>query len=164
MFVADKVLVRVGFDDAKARLGSLARGDGLASASEAAYSGGVTGLVWPGTPESAPAGLRLAKVRSHDLVDSEDCAGLALRWEAIAPDGGLFPALDADIKLTKTGEQATLVTVTGTYRTAADFVAAGLDRMLLYPVAAATIRILAHRVADAISVLPLAWPDQEGRP
>jgi len=103
MFVADKVLVSVGFDDAKARLGSLARGDGLAGASEAAYSGGMTGLVWPGTPESTPAGLRLAKVRSHDLVDSEDCAGLALRWEAIAPGGGLFPALDADIKLTKTG-------------------------------------------------------------
>ena len=42
------------------------------------------------------AGLsRLAGVCVEDLADTEDCARIALRWEAIAADGKLFAALDA---------------------------------------------------------------------
>jgi hypothetical protein len=163
MFVADKMLVDASFETAGAGLMSLAEGDGLARASEAAYSEGMAGLHWRGAPESTPAEARLAGVRWHSLPESGEHAGLALRWEAIGPDGDLFPALDADIKLSRAGEHTTGLTVAGTYRPPATFVAAGLDRAILDPVATTTIRIFLHRVAEAISLLTLARPDGEER-
>jgi len=163
MFVADKVLIGVGFDAAKAGLASLAAGGGLVGASEAAYREGMTGLVWPTAPGPRPVKAGLAGVRFRDLAESNDGVGLALRWEAIGPDGGLFPVLDADIKLTWAGEHATVVTVAGTYRPPAQLAAAGLDRVIVHPVATETIRIFVLRVADAIGLLPQAWPDREGR-
>ena len=163
MFVADKVLVDASLDAAKAGLMSLAGGDGLASASEAAYGEGMAGLHWPGAPGSRQVKPRLAGVRCHNLPAGDEQAGLALRWEAIGPDGELFPALDADIKLTSAGEYATELAVAGTYRPPASFVAAGLDRAIVDPVATATIRIFLHRVAEAICLLLMARPDGDER-
>ena len=163
MFVADKMLVDASFDAASSGLMGLAEGDGLASASEAAYTEGMAGLHWPGAPESKPAEPRLAGVRCHSLPEGDEHVGLALRWEAIGPDGDLFPALDADIKVTWAGEHITELTVAGTYRPPATFVAAGLDRAIVDPVATTTVRIFLHRVAVAISPLTLARPDSEER-
>jgi hypothetical protein len=42
-----------------------------------------------------------------------DFASMAIRWEATGPGGALFPALDADLKLTPAGEQATMLAVRG---------------------------------------------------
>jgi hypothetical protein len=168
MFVADKMLVETSFDAASTGLISLAEGDGLASVSEAAYREGMAGLHWPGVPESKPVEPRLAGVRCHSLPESGEHVGLALRWEAIGPDGDLFPALDADIKLTRAGECTTELTVAGTYRPPATLMAAGLDRATVDPVATATIRSFLRRVAEAISLLTLARPDggerRQGQP
>jgi hypothetical protein len=43
-------------------------------------------------------------------------ARLCLRWEAIGPDGALYPALDADLTLASAGETITLLTLAGVYR------------------------------------------------
>jgi hypothetical protein len=163
MFVADKMLVDASFGAASAGLMRLAEGNGLASASAAAYGEGMAGLHWPGAPESKPDGPRLAGVRWHSLPESGEHVGLAVRWEAIGPDGDLFPALDADIKLTWAGDDTTELTVAGTYRPPVTFVAAGLDRAVVDPVATATIRIFLCRVAEAISLLTLAGRDGEER-
>jgi hypothetical protein len=161
MFVADKMLVDASFEAATAGLMSLVGGDGLARASEAAYSEGMAGVPWPGAPGPSPAEPRLARVRCHNLPDSGEHTGLALRWEAIGPDGDLFAALDADIMLTWAGEHATELSVAGTYRPPATFLAAGLDRAIVDPVATATISIFLHRVAEAICLLPPARPGGE---
>jgi hypothetical protein len=159
MFVAGKMLVDASFDAATAGLMSLASGDGLARASEAAYSEGMAGVPWLGAVGSRAVKPRLAGVRCHHLPESGEHRGLALRWEAIGPDGDLFAALDADIMLTSAGD-ATELSVAGTYRPPATFVAAGLDRAIVDPVATATIRIFLHRVAEAICLL-LARPGGE---
>jgi hypothetical protein len=155
MFVADKMLVDASFGAATAGLMSMAGGDGLARASEAAYSEGLAGVPWPGAPGPRPARPRLAGVRCHNLPAGGEHTGLALRWEAVGPDGDLFAALDADIVLTWAGEHATELSVAGTYRPPVTFVAAGLDRAIMDPVATATIRIFLHRVAEAICLPPL---------
>ena len=82
---------------APARLGMLARDGMLLRASELAYGDGITGLVQAAGPA---AGLtRLAGVCLGNLAETDDRAHLALQWQAIAADGKLFTALDADLML-----------------------------------------------------------------
>ena len=82
---------------APARLGMLAKDGMLLRASELAYGDGITGLVQAAGPA---AGLtRLAGVCLGNLAETDDRAHLALQWQAIAADGKLFTALDADLML-----------------------------------------------------------------
>ncbi len=150
MFVGDEVLLEVSFVAARARLANLTRGSSLLSASREAYGEGITGLARVGPLGSAPGLSRLVEVHVRDLATSDDSAGLALRWEAAGPGGGLFPALDADLTVRSAGEQATTLTLVGAYRPPLGTLGAGLDRAILHRVAAATIGAFLTHVADAI--------------
>ncbi len=87
VFTTDEVLVDVGFDAARRRLGRLA-GDGvLLGAAEYAYGAGITGLMQEAGPAAGRS--RLAGVRPGDLTETVDRALLGVRWEAIGPDGQL---------------------------------------------------------------------------
>jgi len=147
VFTSDEVLVDVGFDAARCRLRCLA-GDGvLLGAAEYAYGAGITGLMQEAGPAAGRS--RLAGVRPGDLRETVDCARLGLRWEAIGPDGNLYPALDANLSLTPAGETTTLLTLTGVYRLA-DLADAGLDPAILHRFAAVTIRGFIARLACAL--------------
>ena len=98
----------------------------------------------------APGLFRLAGVRSRDLAAGENSAALALRWEALTPDGGLFPALDANLTLTQTGDQASLLALTGTYRLPATAPGTAIVNLA----AAATIPAFLTRVATRIVCHP----------
>ena len=148
------MLLDVGFAAAQAEFTKMCRGGALLSASQDAYGAGIAGLVRVG-----PLGLvwgvsRLVDVHFRDLTASDDCARVALRWEAIGPGGGLFPALDANITLTAAGEQTTMLALAGTYRPPLGAVGAVFDRAILHRVATATIRAFLGRVADAIARPP----------
>jgi len=151
VFVHDEVLMDVGFDAARARLAKLSRGGLLTAASADAYGQGIADLVRVGPLGPVPGLSRLAEVRLRDLAGSDDRAALALRWEAIGPGSGLFPVLDANLTLTAAGEQASSLTLTGTYRPPAGAMGAILDRTILHQVAAATIRDFLARVAETIA-------------
>jgi hypothetical protein len=138
VFVGDHILIDVCPDSAGRQLERLARDGVLLSASEYAYGTGLTGLV-----ESAglAAGMsRLAGIRLGDLVETEGCARLWLRWEAIGPDGTLFPALDADLTLSPAGANTTVLTLAGVYRLP-EHAEAGLDP--------ATVRRFANVTTDS---------------
>jgi hypothetical protein len=112
--VGDRVALNLGFDAARARLRILALDGMLLGASEVAYGEGITALVELAGPA---AGLtRLADVCLEDLAETDDCAHIALQWEAIAADGRLFTALDADLMLVPAGDQITALCLTGAYR------------------------------------------------
>ena len=148
MFVGDEVLLDVSFDAARGRLADLAHGGSLVSASREAYGAGITGLSRAGPLGSAPGMSRLVEVRVRELVTRDESAALALRWQATGPDGGVFPALDADITLTPAGDRSTLLTLAGVYRPP---FGAGLDRVVLHRVAAAAIQTLVSWVAYAVA-------------
>ncbi len=150
MFVGDEVLLDVSFAVARARLASMTRGGLLASAAQDAYGLGITGLARVGA-----MGLsREVRVQARELTERDGSAGLAIRWEVTGPGGGLFPVLDADIRLVTTGEQATLLTLAGAYRPPLGSVGKALDRAILHRVAAATIRNFLNRVAAGITGQP----------
>lgn len=151
MFAGDEMLVEVSFDAAQARLANLSRGGTLLDASQHAYGEGLTGVARTDPPGSAPGMSRLVEAHFRGPVIREDTAVLTLRWEAIGPGGGLFPALDADITLSPASDHATLLTLAGAYRAPPGALGARLDQAILQRVAAATTKIFLGRVADAIA-------------
>jgi hypothetical protein len=147
VFVGDHILMDVCLDSARHQLERLA-GDGvLLSASEHAYGAGITGLV---ETAGLAAGIsRLVGVRPGELMDTEGCARLWLRWEAIASDGTLFPALDADLTLSPDDENTTVLTLAGVYRLPEN-AGAGLDPGIVRCFAAVTIDSFIARLACAL--------------
>jgi hypothetical protein len=147
-FVGDHLLLDVSFDAARARLGRLA-GDGvLLAASECAYREWITGLAE--APGPAAGMSRLAGVRPGDLAETQDCARLWLRWDAIGPDGAVFPALDADLTLSPAGEKTTALTLAGVYRLPGQ-AGAGLDPAIVRCFAALTVRSFIARLGCALT-------------
>jgi hypothetical protein len=149
MFIGAEIRLEVGFTAAQARLTNLAHGGRLRRASECAHNWGVdqarVGSL--GTPGIS----RLVKVQFRHLASHEDSAVWALRWEANGSKGALFPVLDADITLTRAGEQATVLAVSGSYRPPLGSLGAGLDRAIMHLIAEATIRTFARQIGAAIA-------------
>jgi hypothetical protein len=147
VFVRDEVLLDVSFAAARARLARLTDGGLLLGTSQAAYRDGTAGTARVGV-----AGLsRLVRVQVCELAATGDSAGLAIRWEAAAPGGGLFPVLDADIRLAAAGDGMTLLTLAGSYRPPFGPVGEMLDRAVLHHVAAATVENFVSQVARGIT-------------
>jgi hypothetical protein len=150
MFIADEVPLDVAFGAARARLADLARSDALTSASEEAYGEGVTELVRVGPLGSVPGTSKMVEVRFRSLAGRDDYAGLAVRWEATGPGGGLFPALDADLTVVPTGRQCAMLRIAGSYRPPLGALGTALDTAILHRVARATIRAFLDRIAADI--------------
>jgi hypothetical protein len=166
VFIGAETRLDVGFNAAQARMTNLACGGLLRRACDDAYHNLGTGLARVGPLGAAPGLSRLVAVRFTDMAVHEDFAIMAIRWEATGPGGALFPALDADLKLTPAGEQATMLMVWGVYRPPLGGLGAGLDRVLLHRVAQATIRAFTHQIGAAIAH-PAASPEEgriRGRP
>ena len=148
MFTGAEMRLEVGFNAAQARLANLAHGGLLHRASESAYKWGADQTqVGPLGP---PGMFRLVKVQFRHLATHEDSASWALRWEVTGTKDALLPVLDADITLTRTGDQATVLAVSGAYRPPLGSLGAGLDRAIMHLVAEATIRAFARQIGAAI--------------
>ena len=148
--VGDRVLLDASFRAARARLEILAR-DGmlLPWASEAAYGEGITALVKAAGPA---AGLtRLAGARLDDMAGTDDSAHIAIHWEAIAADGKMFTALDADLMLVPAGDKHTTLALAGAYLPQPGLAGAGLDRAIVRSCTATAIRSFLARVACALA-------------
>lgn len=147
VFLGDHILLDVGFDAARHELGRLAGNGVLLSAAEYAYGVGITGLVETMGPAAGMS--RLAGVRAEDITETPDGARLWLRWEAIGPDGAVYPALDADLTLTPAGEATTSLALAGVYRLPGQ-AEAELGPAILRCFAAVAIRSFIARLACAL--------------
>ncbi len=151
MFVAGQVQAEVSFTLARARLARLARAGGLLGASHGAYGAGLAGVV-PADPPGVPRMAGLVRAHFGDLIAHRNSARVALRWEAIAPGGELFPALDADLTLSPAGDQETTLMLAGVYRLPPGTQGDGLDRAVVRRIATTTIQAFLNRIATAITV------------
>lgn len=159
MFVSEERVLTVSFPAAAARLAALPRSGWPGMVSRAIYEVGVEYLMRVGPAGAVPGATRLVRVRFTQPSCHDDTMTVGLRWEAIGVTGKLFPALDADIRLTGDGDGAR-VTLTGSYRPPLGALGIELDRLLLGTVATATIRALLTRLAayleDATPAMPAA--------
>jgi hypothetical protein len=163
MFVADEIMLDIGFPAAQARLVNLTRRDGLSGASRAAYEDELSAGIRVGPFGDAAGVSKLVRVRFLDPVCRGDVMTLALRWEATGVTGALFPVLDADITLTPAGQQATRLALAGSYRAPLGGLGAGLDKAILNRVATATIGALLRNVADSLAS-PSTAPARQAEP
>jgi hypothetical protein len=147
MFVADEVLLDLRYAAARERLARLVEDGGLLAKSQAAYTNGGVGLERVGTTRLS----KLVTVQTSELASASESNGVAIRWQAAGPGGGLFPVLDADVILTPADDRHTLLTLTGVYRPPLGGIGARLDRVVLHRLAAATIRNFIGRLAEDIS-------------
>lgn len=161
MFIGAEVRLDVGYNAAQARLANLARDGLLRHASDDAYHELGSGLVRVGPLGATPGMSKLVAVQFTEMTVHEDSASGAMRWEATGPGGTLFPALDADITLTRAGDDVTVLAVSGVYRPPLRGLGAGLDRAVMRRVAQATLRTFTHRVGAAITD-PSASPELAG--
>ena len=149
MFVGDEVWLDVSFAIVRERLTQLSESGALFEPSQDAYTGlarvGVGGL------------SKLVRVQVRELSWTDRSAGLALRWEAAGPGGGLFPVLDADLRLDALGE-GTVLTMAGSYRPPLGSLGEALDQAILHRIAAATVRGFLARVAAQITGQPAPVP------
>lgn len=151
MFIRNEARLAVGFPAAAARLPALARHGGLLNASEAAYAAGIAQLERADPPRPAAGMPRLVTAHFRELAGHRDMAGLALRWEASGPGFDLFPALDADVTLSRAGERATTLTMAGVYRARYGDLSGGLDDAVVRDMADETIRAFVGLMAAAIA-------------
>lgn len=148
MFASAEIVLDVGFSVAETRLAGLTRSGWLTGASEGAYD---SGLIRVGPMGDIRGVSKLVRVYVRELVRKEDSAVLTLRWEATGASGGLFPALDADITLSRAADGSARLTLNGAYRPPMAGLGAGLDRAILNRVAAATVRALLSQIAAVLN-------------
>jgi hypothetical protein len=148
MFVGDEVRLDVSFAIARERLARLSGSGALFGPAVDSYG--------PGLTRVGAAGVsKLVRVQARELTGTDDAAGLALRWEATGGGGGLFPVLDADVRLVPDGD-GTVLSLAGAYRPPLGSLGQALDRALLHRVAAATIRSFLARVAAQLADQPIS--------
>ena len=160
MFVGDEVALEVSFPVARERLMQLAGSGLLLSTSADAYDLGTASLARVGIPGLS----KLVRVQARDLAVTQESVGLAIRWEATGPGGGLFPVLDADIRLVRAGERAAVLAISGVYRPPLGPLGQALDRAILHRVAAATIRDFMAQVAARIADQTEGYVTLQGGP
>ena len=156
MFVSQERVLPVSLAAASARLARLSDG-WFQDASQAVYQDGVAYLMRVGPAGAAPGISRLVRIRLTEPALRVGMTTIGLRWEATGVTGALFPALDADIRLTEddeAGEDAVRVTLTGSYRPPLGALGDRLDRLILHTVATATLSTLLDRVAAVLESTP----------
>lgn len=120
----------------------------------------------------APVASRPVSIRFLEPVERDGVTSVRFHWETAGPATGLFPVLDADIRLTPDGDARTRLVLAGTYGLPGR-VGTGLDKALLPRVADTTMRALLtdleatlttgartldlSRLRDAIVVVQQQW-------
>src|SRR6266516_7867774 len=150
VFVSDETVLDVSTGVAQLRLANLAQGGWLNAASQVAYQGGIDHLVRAGPFGDVPGASRLVRVQFVDPVYRDGAMTVGVRWEAAGATGGLFPVLDANIRLSGDGSQGSRVMLTACYRRPLGALGAGLDRLVLHKVATATLKTFLARVAGVL--------------
>lgn len=143
MFTGDEVHLDIGFAVARERMIRLCGSGALFGTSEDAY----TGLSRVG----AGGVSKLVRVQVRELAWTDLSAGFAVRWEATGPGGGLFPVLDADLRLAPASDGGTLLSLLCSYRPPFGPLGEALDRALLHRVADATVHSFLTGVAEELT-------------
>lgn len=126
--------------------------DGISEAADIAYREGESLLMKAG-PESRQVAKTVRLMVGTPLVLEEFETVIPLSWEATGTPG-LFPKLDAELRLASVGPHLCKLSLQGSYQPPLGALGRVLDRALLHRVAEATIKHFVDRVGAAI----VGWP------
>jgi hypothetical protein len=151
VFTVHEATVEAPFEAAAARLLNLLHRGAFSGACEAAYEGGLTAVLRVGPLGGHRGFSKLVRVCFLEPARRGATITIPLRWEATGAAGELFPVLDADLILTRHGDDQTLLTLTGSYRPPLGRAGAVLDKTIMHRLATATIRSLLESLSEAIT-------------
>jgi hypothetical protein len=151
MFIGAETRLTVGFGLAQAKLADLIRGGQLGRASGGVYDEWRTALARDGPWGTALGMSGLARVQFRGTAAHSDLAIWPLRWEVTGPQGALVPVLDADIKLTPAGADASMLAVLAVCRPPLGGLDASLDQAIVRECATAMIQAFTHHIAAAVT-------------
>lgn len=149
MFVYYFVHVTRPFEEARSILLQLL--DGFSEAADIAYREGEELLMKAG-PETRQI-AKTVRLTFGDPLEMEEEMVVPLSWEATGATG-LFPKLDADLRLATMGPRIAKLWLEGSYQPPLGAVGRALDRAFLHRVAEATVKHFVERIGEAIA----GWP------
>lgn len=158
MFVAHEVTIGTRYELTVARLVHLIKRGVLEGPSEAAYQTAQEAVVRVGPFGDTPGLSKLVRVRFLDPLRRGDLTTIPLRWEATGATGELFPVLDADLSVTRKGDDRSRLALSGSYRPPLGRAGAALDKAIMNRLANATVRALLASLAEAVAD-PVAPPE-----
>jgi hypothetical protein len=127
--------------------------DGISEAADIAYREGELLLSKVG-PEGSPIAERVRLTSGTPLlVEGESIVPLS--WEATGTPG-LFPRLDAELRLASIGPRLSKLALQGSYQPPLGTLGRAVDRALLHRIAEATIKHFVDRIGAAI----VGWPQE----
>lgn len=165
VFATDEITAEAPFEVAAVRLVNLLHRDALSLACEGAYQRGMTAVLRVGPFGEKWGFSKLVRVCYLEPVRRGATVTVPLRWEATGATGELFPVLDADLILTRHGDEQTLLALTGSYRPPFGRAGAMLDKAIMHRLATATFRSLLGTISAAIAhPAPQPLPQAETPP
>ncbi|MBI1351749.1 MAG: hypothetical protein GC156_11605 [Actinomycetales bacterium] len=150
MFVAETVSIPLPIDEARVRLFTYLRVQGLQELTEQARGEGSEQLVKAGAAGVAKDVL----VQVAQPYEASGTDVIPFRWVATGKAGVLFPELDGNLTLTPDTDETSSLELQGAYRPPLARVGGALDRLLLHRVAEATMRKFTRDVASGVLELP----------
>jgi len=151
MFVTEETTLGLPLGRAVAQLGSAIESGWFGEVSDHAYAAGLAVLTRAGPPGDVRGLAKTGQVRLSGPRERVTGVAYALRWVATGPAGGLFPALDADMSLTRVDASRTRLAIIACYRPPPGTLGVQLDRLLLSRVARATLRSLLDTLAQEMT-------------
>src|SRR6266705_3437880 len=116
MFVTEETTLGLPLGRAVAQLGSAIESGWFGEVSDHAYAAGLAVLTRAGPPGDVRGLAKTGQVRLSGPRERVTGVAYALRWVATGPAGGLFPALDADMSLTRVDASRTRLAIIACYR------------------------------------------------
>ncbi len=152
VFVRAQLDMKLPYQMAASRLTDLLYGDGLSTATDEAYEAGLCMMSMRVGPAGDVAALS-KQVRVELLPPRMTPTELrvSLRWVATGITGRLFPALDADLTLSRTSPDVSTITIDARYQPLLGAVGAQFDRALLSRAADRTMEALLRRLASVLA-------------
>ena len=124
--------------------------DRLDDTARLAYAHGLAYLDGVRRPPGARSDAHLVGVRTLPMWRSGRSLVTPLRWEATARDGGVFPALDANIGLTGAGSTTTVLSIVGRYEVPAERTEVPADRATVARAAQLTVSEFLKALSDQL--------------
>ena len=147
MFVEAHVALPTSLAEARSALSQSLHSRELDTHSTDAYADGLDVLLRVGPRGSASGLSKEVRVHLLDERQSGHTYVYPLRWEATGTSGRLFPTLDANLGLTPSGDDSTVLSIVGRYEPPLGGLGRRLDDAVLTRVADATVRSMLRRFA-----------------
>lgn len=154
MFVEAHTTLPMSVERACAAVERALAGHSLTEHSERAVHAGMDLVLEVGPAHLHRQLARTVHARTLDTRQVGRTWVIPIRWEATGVTAGLYPTLDANLGITPSDEQTSVLSIIGSYTPPLGALGAGLDRAAMSRVAQGTVETFLRELAAAATATP----------